>query len=255
MDAPGADRPEDEYRRWALVRAGEGFGAVPWRWYDGLIGIVVILAPQVMINFIRDLPRDWRLWILQLPFWAKFVIILLFPTVWRFAYPLVMARIRLQSFRIRFPSARQWLWEALIALGVTLAIVVLNAAVGALSAVNPHEPLQIPSVWEGAGEGTLTILLLVSAVVVAPATEEIFFRGMVYNWLKRFCPIWLALLLQAAIFAIFHPFGPAQLALLFISAVILGIVYEWRKTLLTPTLIHIMRNAIAAIAVAMLGKV
>jgi len=258
METPDSHPPHDAYRQWALAHAQEGFRAVPWRWYDGLIAIGVILPTQLMVNFLPDLPQDLKLWIAHLPFWVLWLVIYLFPILWRLVYPLVMARLRLSSFRVRIPPARVWLRESLVALSIVTAICVVIGVAVAVATLAANQGIQVPSVWGGTSEASvpslLTILLLISAMVVAPATEEIFFRGLVYNWLKRFCPMWLALLLQAEVFALFHPFQLTQFLIVFAIALVLGAVYEWRKTLLTPILIHMMRNVVASVAVAMLGQ-
>ena len=81
-----------------------------------------------------------------------------------------------------------------------------------------------------------------------------FFRGLVYNCLRRYCPTWWALVLQAGIFALLHPVDIVHLAIVFLFGLVLGVVYQWRKTLLAPILLHAMQNVAATIAVVILGQ-
>jgi membrane protease YdiL (CAAX protease family) len=115
----------------------------------------------------------------------------------------------------------------------------------------------IPSVWGGQSSERLRNLdavLLLSAMTVAPLTEELFFRGLVYSWLRRFTPVIVALVLQAAVFALLHPFDWVHLAIVFVFGLVLGGLYEWRKTLLSPILFHAMYNVLATIVVTLLGE-
>ncbi len=86
--------------------------------------------------------------------------------------------------------------------------------------------------------------LMILSFTVVPVVEEVFFRGFLYNALCRSFPKIAAVLLQAFFFAVIHPHGLLGLLVL---GVVLASVYRWRKTLLTPVLIHGFYNfALAA---------
>ncbi len=64
-----------------------------------------------------------------------------------------------------------------------------------------------------------------------------------YNALRqRLHPI-PAALIQAVVFGCVHPFGLANSVGIGVAAVALAAVYEWRKSLLTPILVHAAMNA------------
>ena len=84
---------------------------------------------------------------------------------------------------------------------------------------------------------------IVLACAVAPVAEEVFFRGMLYSFLRQRLHLIVAVLIQAVVFALMHPFDLAQRAVVFILGVGLGLTYEWRKTLLTSILLHALLNA------------
>lgn len=46
--------------------------------------------------------------------------------------------------------------------------------------------------------------LFLKAVVIVPLLEEVFYRGIVLQFLRRFCPLWLAVFVSAAFFGVTH---------------------------------------------------
>ena len=94
------------------------------------------------------------------------------------------------------------------------------------------------------------VVFVVLAVTLAPVAEETLYRGMLYNALRqRFHPI-LAALMQAAVFGFAHPFGLANSVAIGISSLAFPLIYEWRKTLLTPILLHAAMNAVGMVFLA-----
>ena len=72
--------------------------------------------------------------------------------------------------------------------------------------------------------------------------EEVFFRGLLYNALRQRLPRFVAVLLQAIAFGLLHPFGMVGAAAVAVGGLALGLVYERRKTLLAPILLHALVN-------------
>ena len=101
------------------------------------------------------------------------------------------------------------------------------------------------------------------AVIIAPLTEEIFFRGLLQGALARlFRSRWTAIAVSAAIFSIFHltvrptvPAGEVSLAnveavpSLFLLGLALGYSYEKAGSLYRPMVIHLTFNALSLIMV------
>lgn len=219
-----------------------------------MIAVAFLLPWRILLL----LPRDWVGWAAaQLSPWALWGGIYLIPVAWRLLFPLWLARRRDPSFRVLLPGRGEWFREGLIAFVLFASVwgILLAAIVGAM--LVSEEGGAIPAVWSGVGRSapwTATLLLLLSALTVAPLCEEIFFRGLVYNWLLRYCPQLLALIVQAGIFALLHPFDPIHLAIVFVFGLALGVVYQWRQTLLAPILLHAMQNVVATLAVLILGE-
>ncbi len=61
---------------------------------------------------------------------------------------------------------------------------------------------------------------------------------MLHNFLRQRLHVVVTILIQAVAFAWMHQFDLAQRGFVFIVGVGLGLIYEWRKILLSPILLH-----------------
>ncbi len=81
------------------------------------------------------------------------------------------------------------------------------------------------------------------AIVLGPVFEEIFFRGFCYSIFKKRFGALVAMVLSAAFFGAIHAntfaFWP-----IFILGLGLAYIYEKRKNLLSPIILHVTHNAI-----------
>jgi membrane protease YdiL (CAAX protease family) len=214
------------------------FGDGRWR----LAVVLLVLAPAF-------LPRAFAL----LPFSERSIVIARTVTLpvafvieaWMLVIPLWLAA-RVGSYP-RSPRIRTLVVEGLIALVATvlvfISMILLTVAFQYFSAEgsatrNPYAPLA-----EAFNRvellGFMTLVLL-----VAPVAEEVFFRGMVYSaFRQRFHPA-LAVLASAGLFALCHPFGLQDTAFIGLAGLACAIVYEWRKTLVTPIFVHAAVNTV-----------
>jgi|GEM_PF-4120398 len=88
------------------------------------------------------------------------------------------------------------------------------------------------------------VLFLVYAIVVTPLSEELLFRGLLYDAFRsRMAPA-LAGLISAALFAAAHT-DPAQMAVAAVLGLLLAFVYEVFWDLRAVVLIHAVHNALA----------
>ena len=99
----------------------------------------------------------------------------------------------------------------------------------------------------------LSLTILIMAVSIGPVAEEFFFRGFLYNALKTRLPLWLAAVIQAAIFAVIHNYGVLNSIAIFLLGIAFVIVYERRKTLLSPIIVHILINAMWVVPLLLLS--
>jgi glutamate-5-semialdehyde dehydrogenase len=82
------------------------------------------------------------------------------------------------------------------------------------------------------------------AVIIAPFTEEIVFRGLILRGLLGRWKPWIAIAISSALFALMH-FNPAQAPIAFTFGAVLGWVYVRTRSLGLCILGHAMNNAAA----------
>ena len=85
------------------------------------------------------------------------------------------------------------------------------------------------------------------AVLLSPMIEELFFRGFLLGFLKRYTSTWMALLLSSGVFAFAHANLGAALPLWFLGLA-LGLAYEHTGSLLLPMGIHACWNFVTALS-------
>jgi membrane protease YdiL (CAAX protease family) len=86
--------------------------------------------------------------------------------------------------------------------------------------------------------------MILIAVVGAPVTEEILFRGVIYSWLKKNWGFTMALVMNSLIFAFVHLHLPSFLPL-FLLAIGFTLLYEWTGNLLANILMHAGFNGVS----------
>lgn len=101
-----------------------------------------------------------------------------------------------------------------------------------------HDAIQLLT---GTGSPLLIGLVVLVAVIVAPVTEELVFRVVLQTCLRRFLNPVPAILISSTIFAAVHGF-PDSLGV-FVLALILGSLYEVRRSYVTVVTLHLLFNA------------
>ncbi|MCH7228610.1 lysostaphin resistance A-like protein [Haloferula sp. A504] len=94
---------------------------------------------------------------------------------------------------------------------------------------------------EAGDDPAVLTMLCLTAVVVAPITEEVIFRGYLYPVAKRFAGRWAAVAFSSLLFAMVHQNSIALLPLAFL-AVLLALSYEWSGSIWAPIGIHMFFN-------------
>ncbi len=98
------------------------------------------------------------------------------------------------------------------------------------------------------------IVMIVTAVVMAPIFEEIIFRGIIQKGLiNKGVQPWKAILFSAILFGIIHA-NPWQFVGAVLLGSVLGIVYERTKSLLLPILLHAFNNLCSSIFVSFIPE-
>lgn len=140
------------------------------------------------------------------------------------------------------PLSKRWLLYA-IALGVIvipasgLIAGIIQTALGQ-PLNNPQLPFLAPNgfSWFGA------ISMFLLGGIAAPIGEELFFRGIFYQWLRDRWGMWTGIIVSGLIFGALH--GEVSVAG---AAAVLGMllawVYEHSQSLWAPVLIHVINNS------------
>ncbi len=216
------------------------FREVRWRLGDVLIGLVVLCVLTEAPRLIG--PATWasvprRAWVLLTAIGLGGM----------FAYPLAVARRR-SGFRPARPGVRRLAIEALLPPPALLVALLIAAGLTPVLARLLGEAAPYPRGWEPvmtSPDPFAPIALAVLAIAFAPVAEEVFFRGMLYNALRSRLGPAPAAILQAVAFGLYHPFGAAERVIIAALGLCLAGLYEWRKTLVAPILLHASINLVA----------
>jgi membrane protease YdiL (CAAX protease family) len=150
-----------------------------------------------------------------------------------------------EMFGLRQMSVKRALRFAVIALFLT--IILLAFVTGALlnwygESLPDNTQQDAIEAYEKGGSLLFRTLLTFVAVITAPLTEELLFRGFLYGVVKRGTDRWFATVFTALIFAVVHGHvGSAPQ--LFVLGLSLAICYELSGCLLVPIFMHAMFNA------------
>jgi len=89
---------------------------------------------------------------------------------------------------------------------------------------------------------SLFLLFLVGGLI-SPVAEEIFFRGIMYGYLRRWGAI-LAILGSSALFAMAHLMTTGVTFVQIIGGLVFAVAYEKEKNLIVPITIHVLGNMV-----------
>ena len=88
------------------------------------------------------------------------------------------------------------------------------------------------------------ILAFLTLVVLAPVAEEVIFRGYLFGKLKKFLPIWVAVVATSLLFGLVH--GAWNLVFdTFALSVVMCLLRQSTGSLWAPILLHMSKNGIA----------
>ena len=85
------------------------------------------------------------------------------------------------------------------------------------------------------------ILLICIGGILAPVAEEVFFRGVLYGFFRRWGVV-VALIVSTLLFVVVHPLGQGIPFIQIVGGILFAVAYEVEGTLMTPITIHILGN-------------
>jgi membrane protease YdiL (CAAX protease family) len=140
----------------------------------------------------------------------------------------------------------EWWWLA-VAGGASILLLPVRLVIGLLVLLLVDPSLEILTATDGAViPQTSTAGLLVTAFLgslIVPFAEELFFRGVLFKWLRQHTGVWASALISAAIFGLGHLFLPAMVSA-FVLGVVMAVAYEYSQSLWVPIFIHVVNNAV-----------
>ena len=135
----------------------------------------------------------------------------------------------------------------------TLAVVIGIVLIMAISIILPQIIPPSRDLMQTSGSITAYtnlpefLLAFLTAVIVASVADELFFRGIVLQYLlKRYGKI-LAIVLTALLTALFHTLEPFKLVHAFLMGVIFASSVIWTRRVYTSIILHGLHNALALI--------
>jgi membrane protease YdiL (CAAX protease family) len=208
-----------------------------WHWTVVVLGIVFLFGLQ---SAAWILPRQW----LQAAGWIFFVPLELFLCI----YPFVTRR----ESGFSWPGVRRIVIEALWAVPLTFGMIFAVYLCAVLLYLLLPEVRLTPKRYEDMQQAQPTLwiyLFMLGATTIGPVAEEIFFRGFLLNAFRARMPLAFAVLLQGAIFGVIHYYEIAPTVVTAIMGVLLGLIYQWRRSLWTPIFVHSAYNLLSVIGV------
>lgn len=141
----------------------------------------------------------------------------------------IFRQLGVRAFR---PSALKWMGAAI---GLYLLFIVFYGSL----IVQPHQE----DIAEALGPLPLQILLI---AVIAPISEEICFRGMLYGGLREKLPRLVAAVITGVIFGGLHAFsGVTAVPPLMVFGFLLSLLYEKTGSIVPGILLHMLNNSVA----------
>ena len=205
-----------------------------------LIGLGFLVSYGVMFFVAGDL-------LPQLPRWVLFTLSA-FLFLFLFFFPLV-TRKQDEPNQFTFPSWKQIFWEAIISIPLIILCLVLTLLTRlAISYFLPDSNLSARTFNPGIGEmGAQSIFILfISVAIVAPLSEEIFFRGFVLPGLVKRFGVGRSLLLSSLVFGLFH-IDPGAIVPTFALGLALGWVYLKTGSIWPAMFAHGLHNTVAVL--------
>ena len=124
------------------------------------------------------------------------------------------------------------IWSAVFgAITAIVCIALFAASINPLTLIKTRLPTQT---------GDLILFFIVGGLL-GPVAEEVFFRGILYGFLRRWGVI-VALVLSTLIFVLCHPLGHGIPVNRLVGGILFAVAYETTGSLIVPISIHALGN-------------
>lgn len=165
-------------------------------------------------------------------------------------YVIALRPYNLSWRAVGFNSFQTSYWKSIITwtvflIGTSLIIVILMELLGGTSENTKTQSLQ-------SNMGILSFLIaFVSAAIISPIYEEIFYRGFLYRWFRVKWGVPAGILLSSSVFMLVHIPSYNTLPVNFLTGVIFSWTYEKTGSIYPGMIIHGVFNGIAVVLTAL----
>ncbi|UNK18024.1 CPBP family intramembrane metalloprotease [Paenibacillus sp. N3/727] len=157
-------------------------------------------------------------------------------------------RLSWSELGVRSFPAKDWgrilLWTLLLIVGSVL-VMVLTSFIG-----NTYENSKTEAMQQNVTFFTV-LIAFVSAAIISPLYEEIFYRGFLYRWLRTRLGMRWAILLSSLIFTVIHIPTYNAMPVNFLGGVVFAWAYERSNSIWPAVIIHGLVNGIAVMLTAL----
>ena len=136
--------------------------------------------------------------------------------------------------RAKIAPGIKWglIWSAGFALVVALASVVLYiAGIDLLKLLQVRLPGRLREI----------LIFFLIGGIVGPVAEEMFFRGMLYGFLRQWGTV-VAIVVSTGLFVLAHPISQGFPIPQAVGGIVFALAYEIEGSLMTPIVIHVLGN-------------
>lgn len=165
-------------------------------------------------------------------------------------YVIALRPYNLSWRAVGFNSFQTSYWKSIITwtvflIGTSVIIVILMELLGGTSENTKTQSLQ-------SNMGILSFLIaFVSAAIISPIYEEIFYRGFLYRWFRIKWGVPAGILLSSSVFMLVHIPTYNTLPVNFLTGVIFSWTYEKTGSIYPGMIIHGVFNGIAVVLTAL----
>ncbi|ENH96438.1 hypothetical protein J416_10511 [Gracilibacillus halophilus YIM-C55.5] len=222
----------------------------PWTWKEllKLLTLVLVIVPI----FIEYLLKEYLLHVLQNDLYSGTIVGLIMSFIFMFGlYIIAMKPHNLSWEEVGLKKFSNKYWGAIF--GWTVVVIVTSIAIVVV----------MDALLEVGSENTKTdslqsrmtllnfLIGFVSAAIISPLYEEIFYRGFLYRFLRSKFGILISMLGSSFIFMIVHIPTFNTLPINFISGIVFAWTYEKSGSIIPAMIIHATFNGLAIILTAL----
>jgi uncharacterized protein len=131
-------------------------------------------------------------------------------------------------------------------IAISIIVIPLSGLISALIMLILNRPLENPQLEFLIPEGftwTGAVGMLVLGGIAVPFAEEVFFRGVLYKWIRQHWGLWPGVLISSLIFGLVH-IDIAVAGAAFVLGIILALIYEYSRSLWSAVLVHAINNSV-----------